>query len=511
MQIEEQIDNRQGKPQIFSNIQVLEELSSILETSLGPLGMDKFLISSKSQITTNDGATIVKNLGLEHPIAKLIQSVSVGQDEEAGDGTTSIILLTVEILKSLKDLLKRNDVTEIIDICDEILLKVLEILEENSLTFDESDRQEMLLEIAKTPLTSKILKNNKEYFATLVVKALQNNTELAIRPIKGGSFLDSFLFKGVIFEKCFTYAGYEQQPKKIDNAKILLTNVELEWKSERENAEVKLKSVEQYQKAVDAEWKIIRDKLDFARKCGANVVFSSSAIGDYATQYFAKYGIFCAGRVSDETIKNVIDFCGGRQLSSLNIDNMPQNKSFLARADFFEERQMGNLRYNFVASEKGSTIVLRGPGEDVLKEMERSMHDSITVVKKNMSADTALVTGGGSVEMLIGYSLKKHMKELQGKKIFVYQAVSDAFENFVAILAKNFGLDFLTILVNMREKIASGEKHFGIARNDDAIADMRLEGVFEPLNVKKNVFIGAFNAVKSILSIDSTVFLQNKR
>ncbi|KAM0677660.1 chaperonin-containing T-complex eta subunit Cct7 [Binucleata daphniae] len=518
MNIEQQIDNRQGISQILSNIKLLEKVATYLRTTLGPFGLDKLIVKGKKTLITNDGATIMKNMNFNHPAAKLMKSISMAQDEEVGDGTTSVVLLTVEILKSLEDLIKIDSIETINETLEDLLQICMKTLNENKINVPENAQEGYLQKMAKTALTSKILKHYKEDFANYVTSGLKENENLIIKKIKGGSIEDSFLFQGVAFEKCFTYAGYEQQPKKIMNPQVLLTNVELEWKSERENAEMRIKNVEEYQNIVDAEWKIIKDKLDFIVGTGAKVVLSSLVIGDYATQYFARFGIFCAGRVSSVDMNKIKECSGAKILSSLtkkvennNISDNVVNNNILGKFDMFEERQIGNVRYNFLLSSNSCTLILRGPGDEILNEMERSLNDAIIVVKKNMNKEMHVVTGGGSNEMAISIQIRKESKKEKTQKMFIYHAIAQAFENYVIILAKNFGKDSLAVLAKLRTKHNEGGKEYGVANNDALIADMNIDGVYEPYEAKKSIIVNAFNAVKTILMIDSTLMLQTNQ
>jgi len=366
-----------------------------------------------------------------------------------------------------------------------------------------------LIALAKTAITSKILKHDKDYFSNIIVNALEISKEPVIKTIKGGSFTDSSIFNGIVFEKCFTYAGYEQQPKKILNPKILLTNVELEWKSERENAEMRISNVEEYQKIVNAEWQIIKDKLDNIIKSGANVILSSSAIGDYATQYFARFDIFCAGRVHQSDINSILKSCNGTLVTNLNENLLEENQ--LIKIECFEEKQIGNKKYNFLEMKNASTIILRGPGDEILSEMERSVNDAKMIVKKNMGKKVKLVTGGGSTEIGLSISLRNFGYSDGTNKMFVYFAISEAFEKYVSTLANNFGIDAQLAISNLKSVHEKGMIYHGLVKNEEMVCDMRSNGVYEPLNLKRNILMTAFNAAKTILMIDSTILITKKK
>lgn len=513
MQVQEHIDNRQGKQQILSNIRLVNELASCLKTTLGPYGLDKAIVNGDYLTITNDGATIIKELNVQHPILKLLEHVCASQDDMIGDGTTTIFLLINEILTELKNSIERYDISLICETIDEVLKTCLEKLKDLSLSLMEIlgnnsgfNTNNGLILLSKTALTSKILNKEKDYFSQLVVESLKVCEDVNIKKINGGSITDSFAFKGVAFEKCFTYAGYEQQPKKIENVKIFLTNVELEWKSERANAELRIDGVQNYQDVVDAEWSIIKDKLDLIIKSGAKLVFSSSAIGDYATQYFARFGMFCSGRVSEKDMRQLEKVCGAKIVSSLNFENSREN--FLGLCTLFEERQMGDVRYNFVHNDAGSTIIIRGPGEEIMNEVERSLNDALMIVKKNMDKELELNTGGGSYEIELSLAIKKLAMSYSTEKMFVCLAISQAFENIVGILATNFGINSHDCIAKLINEHNSGNLFYGIKNSSELVGDMNVLCVFEPYSLKMNILKSAFEAVKVILMIDSTILVQ---
>jgi len=483
-------DARSGVAQMCANIEICDTIAATLASTLGPHGLDK-LFYGKKLLLTNDGATILENMSFKHPVAKMLASLSKSQDNEVGDGTTSVVLLTSYILNGLKPLLMEGfPASTIKKVLKEARISSIEKLRSLKIEFTE----ENLLKLAETSLNSKNVRNYKSHFAQLLVQGLSCEDDLQIQKIQGGSLKDSFLVDGVAFEKTFTYAGYEQQPKKIVNPKILCANIELEWKSERENAELKISSIEEYQKMVDSEWKIIKDKLDDIVQSGAKVVLSSLPIGDYATQYFAANGIFSAGRVKD--LDGIIKACGGKITSSTKFIS-------LGSCDLFEERQLGNVRYNYFESKaaKSHTLILRGPGNEVLDEVERAVHDAICVIRTTLK-HKQIVCGGGSTEM----ELSKHFRDVAfsvgNEEMFVYKAISKAFERIPSQLATNFGLDPILNLQNLR-KSHSENAYAGVSLT--GVEDMTAIGVFEPLEVKINMIKAAFNAAETVVKIDSTI------
>jgi T-complex protein 1 subunit eta len=483
-------DSRSGVAQIISNIEICNTISAFLSTTLGPYGLDK-LFYGKKTVMTNDGATILENMNFKHPVARMMAALSKSQDNEVGDGTTSVIILTTEILNCLKPLIKENYSIDLMKKClKELRKECIQKIEELKIEFS----RENLIKLAETCLNSKNVRNDKSHFAHILVEGLTVEDELHINKIQGGSLRDSLLVGGIAFEKTFTYAGYEQQPKKILNPKICCLNVELEWRSEKDNAEIRIESIGEYKNVVDAEWSIIKEKLDDIVDSGANVVLSALPIGDYATQYFARKGIFSAGRVHD--LDKIIKAFKGRIASSTKFIELSQ-------CDLFEERQLGKARYNYFEGKtaKSHTLILRGPGSEVLDEVERSVHDAICVIRTALKHKN-IVTGGGSVEMELSKMCRERSLNASDERMFIYRAVSKAFEKIPSQLAENFGLDSVSVLQNLRKAHSSNE-HAGVSLG--GVGDMKLTGVYEPLEVKKNMIKAALNAAEAILMIDSTI------
>ena len=280
--------------------------------------MDKLIFDGRKVTISNDGATIMKLLDIAHPAAKTLVDISMSQDAEVGDGTTSVVLIAGSILKQIKPFVEEGVHPQIIirNVRNAAKLAVDKVAE-LSVPYDTStpEGHQMLIKCASTALNSKLISGHQDLFSPMIVSAVKELDDanalddlrslVAIKKIAGGDVRQSFLVQGVAFKKTFSYAGFEQMTKKFTNPKILLLNVELELKSEKENAEVRITDPEQYQSIVDAEWQVIYDKLDSCVKCGANIVLSKLPIGDLATQYFADRGLFCAGRVEDSDLKRV--------------------------------------------------------------------------------------------------------------------------------------------------------------------------------------------------------------
>ncbi|KAI4290916.1 T-complex protein 1 subunit eta [Pancytospora philotis] len=486
-------DSRSGVAQVVSNIEICNSVSDLLATTLGPYGLDK-LFYGKKFIVTNDGATILENMEFKHPVARMLAALSKSQDSDVGDGTTSVVILSAAVLNALLPCIREKmPLDEIVAALRELRGLCLAHIRSLAVEFSEAN----LLRLAETCLSSKSVRNSRAHFARLLVDGLSGAGELHISKVPGGSLLDSELVGGVAFEKTFTYAGYDQQPKKIHSPKVCLLNVELEWKSERENAELRIESIGEYQRVVDAEWAIIKEKLDDVIGKGANVVLSSQPIGDYATQYFAARGVFSAGRVRN--LDEIARSLGGRISSYTKYAD-------LCGCDLFEERQLGKYRYNYFEGTgiRARTLLLRGPGADVLEEVERAVHDAVCVIQTALRG-RCLVTGGGSVEMQLSRACRDASRRLQGGKMLVFRAVAKAFERVPDQLARNFGLDAVAVMQRLRCAHAD-EPHSGISTG--GVCNMVEAGVYEPFEVKESLVKSCFNIAEAVLMINSTIMVK---
>jgi len=330
---------------------------------------------------------------------------------------------------------------------------------------------------------------------------------IGIKKEPGGSLGESFLvLDGVAFKKTFSYAGFEQQPKKFDNPKIICLNIELELKKEKENVEIRIEDPTAYQAIVDAEWSIIYEKLDNIVKSGAQIVLSRLAIGDLATQYFADRGLFCAGRVTDDDLRRVCKATGASVQTTVN--NV--TPAVLGVCKLFEERQVGSQRYNFFTGcdkAKTATIILRGGGVQFIDEAERSIHDAIMIVRRARK-HSAVVAGGGAIEMELSKYLREQSRTIQGKQQLITAAFAKALEIIPRQVAANAGFDSTDILNLLRQQHAKADdsgKWFGVDINNEGICDTYASFVWEPSLVRLNAITAATEAACLILSIDETV------
>ncbi|KAJ3157124.1 T-complex protein 1 subunit eta [Geranomyces variabilis] len=513
--LKEGTDTSQGKGQLLSNINACIAIADTIRTTLGPRGMDKLIVENNGGVTiSNDGATIMRLLDVVHPAGKALVDISRAQDAEVGDGTTSVTLFAAELLKEIKSYVDEGVAPQTIikgfrraSVLAVNKIKELAVTVERS---DEKEFRELLEKCASTSMSSKLIHSHKEFFTKMVVDAVMhldqedlNERMIGIKKVPGGAMQDSLLIDGVAFKKTFSYAGFEQQPKAFTNPPILSLNVELELKAEKDNAEVRIEDVKEYQAIVDAEWSIIYDKLEKIVQTGAKVVLSKLPIGDLATQYFADRDIFCAGRVANEDLIRTVKAVGGTIQTSVN-DIKPQH---LGSCEFFEERQIGGERYNLFKGcpqAKTCTLVLRGGAEQFIAEVERSLHDAIMIVRRAIT-HKSVVAGGGAAEMEISRYLREYSRTVEGKQQMVIAAFAKAFEVIPRQLCDNAGFDATDILNKLRQKHAQGGTWFGVDMETEGIADNYLGFVWEPALVKTNMISAATEAACLILSVDETV------
>lgn len=512
--LKEGTDASQGRGQIISNINACIAIQETLKPTLGPLGSDILIVSSNQKTTiSNDGATILKLLDVVHPAAKTLVDISRAQDAEVGDGTTSVTILAGELMKEAKPFLEEGISSHLIM---KGYRKAVKLATEkiNELAVDVSkenqNTRELLERCARTAMSSKLIYKNADFFVKMCVDAVLaldrsdlDDRLIGIKKIAGGSMEDSMFVNGVAFKKTFSYAGFEQQPKKFTNPKILSLNVELELKAEKDNAEVRVEHVEDYQAIVDAEWQIILDKLKQIEETGANIVLSKLPIGDLATQYFADRNIFCAGRVSSDDMERVIKAVGG-SIQSTTTDIKPE---YLGTCDLFEEIQIGSERYNLFKGcpkAKTCTLLLRGGAEQVIAEVERSLHDAIMIIKRALQ-NKVVVAGGGAIEMEISKYLRDYSKSVAGKQQLIINAFARALEVIPRQLCENAGFDGIEILNKLRLAHSKGEKWYGVDFETESIGDNFSKFVWEPALVKINALNSATEATNLILSVDETI------
>ncbi|RMJ26647.1 t-complex protein 1 [Aspergillus sp. HF37] len=517
--LKEGTDASQGKGQIVSNINACIAVHSTIKSTLGPYGGDLLLVDENGRQTiTNDGATVMKLLDIVHPAARILTDIARSQDAEVGDGTTSVVVLAGEMLKEVRELVEQGVSSQTIikglrrasamavNKAKEIAVDMID-----TSTGSGEKNAETLRRLAGTAMSSKLIKRHADFFTKMVVDAVLsldqeylNEKLIGVKRVTGGGLQDSLFVDGVAFKKTFSYAGFEQQPKSFKNPKIVCLNVELELKSEKDNAEVRIEQVSEYQAIVDAEWQIIFNKLEALYKTGAKVVLSKLPIGDLATQFFADRDIFCAGRVSSDDMDRVCQATGAATQSTCS----DIQERHLGTCGSFEERQIGGERFNLFSEcpeARTCTLVLRGGAEQFIAEAERSLHDAIMIVKRALR-HTTIVAGGGACEM----ELSSHMhqfadRDVPHKQQAAVKAFAKALEVIPRQLCDNAGFDATDILNRLRVEHRKGNTWAGVDFDHEGVRDNMAAFVWEPSLVKVNAIQAAVEAACLILSVDETI------
>ena len=502
-----------GREAQNNNIMAAKAVAAAVRTTLGPKGMDKMLVDSLGDIViTNDGATILKEMDIEHPAAKMIVEVAKTQDDEVGDGTTTAAVLAGEFLKNAEELLEQGvHPTVIANGYRLASIKAREILQTLAKPVSMNDR-DLLLKIAATAMTGKATEASRDVFANLAVNAVlavvdteDGKKTVDVEDIKvekkvGGSVEASELIEGMVIDK---ERAHTNMPKKVSDAKILLLNEALEIKKTEVDAEISIKSPDQLQSFLDQEEQMLHDMVNKIIDNGANVVFVQKGIDDIAQHYLAKAGIYAARRVKKSDMDKLARATGAKILTSLK----DINESDLGKAGLVEEKKIGDEAMTYVTechNPKSVSIILRGGTEHVADEAERALHDALRVVGVAIEDET-LVAGGGSPEIELALRLKEYSATLTGREQLAVAKFAEALEVIPRSLAENAGLDPINMLVEMRSQHEKGNKTAGLNVFTGKVVDMWEEGVVEPYRVKIQAISSATEAATMILRIDDVL------
>ncbi len=495
------------------NIMAARVIAEAVRSTLGPKGMDKMLVDSLGDVViTNDGVTILKEIDVEHPAAKMVIEVAKTQDNEVGDGTTTAVVLAGELLKRAEELLDQDIHPTVIARGYRLAAaKALEILDGIAIKIDVED-EEILKRIAATAITGKHSEFAIEHLSKLVVEAVKRVAEktdsgykvdednIKIEKRQGGSVADTQLVDGIVIDKEVVHAG---MPKRIKNAKIAVLKAALEVKETETDAEIRITDPEQLQKFIEQEEMMIREMVDKIASTGANVVFCQKGIDDLAQYYLAKAGILAVRRVKQSDIEKIAKATGAKILTDLR-DIKPED---LGEADLVEERKVGDENMVFIEgckNPKAVTILVRGGTEHVVDEVERSLTDAIKVVKAALE-DGKVVAGGGAPEIEVSLKLREWAPTLGGREQLAAEAFAAALEVIPRALAENSGLDPIDILVELKRAHEEGKVTYGVDVFEGKVTDMKEKGVLEPLRVKKQAISSATEVAIMILRIDDVI------
>ncbi|MCX8178983.1 MAG: TCP-1/cpn60 chaperonin family protein [Candidatus Aenigmarchaeota archaeon] len=502
-----------GKTAQENNIAAAKAVADAVRTTLGPKGMDKMLVDSIGDIViTNDGVTILEEMEIEHPAAKMLVEVAKTQNEEVGDGTTTAAVIAGELLRKAGDLLDQDiHPTVIIRGYSLALKRSIEILEKMAKPISINDK-EMLIKIARTSMSGKSGYGNLDKVADLVVEAVSMVAEtkngkvnIDTQNIKrekkqGGSSQDTELIKGVIIDKEVVHPG---MPKQVKDAKIALVDAALEVKETETDAQIQITDPLKLQAFIEQEEKLLRDMVEKIAKSGANVLFCQKGIDDAAQHYLAKKGILAARRVKKSDMEALAKATGGRIVTSL--DDLEAKD--LGYAKLVEEQKIGDEQMVFVRdckNPKAVSILVRGGTEHVVDEVDRAIEDAIGAVSSAIELGK-IVPGGGAPEAEVAKGLKKYAETLKGREQLAVNAFADAMEIIPRSLAENAGLDPIDTLVALRAEHEHGNIQMGVNVFDGGVMDMLKEGVIEPLKVKTQALKSAAEAAEMILRIDDVI------
>ncbi len=510
--LKEGTTREKGKGAASNNVAAAKAIADAVRSTLGPRGMDKMLVDSMGDVViTNDGVTILKEVDVAHPAAKMLVEVAKTQDQQCGDGTTTAVILAGEFLKNAEGLLDQNvHPTVIVGGYRLAEQKAHEILEKISEKISRNDK-EKLKKIATTAMMSKSASSSKDIFADIIVKAVMSITEetngrvtadtdhIQIVKKHGGAISDTELIEGIIVDKERVHAN---MPKIVKNAKVALVDSAFEIKKTEVDAKINVTDPKKLQMFLAEEENILKRMVEKIKRAGANVLFCQKGIDDLAQHYLAKNDIYAVRRVKKSDIEKLARATGAKIVTRL--DDL--GSSDLGKAGAVEERKIADDNMTFVTkckSPKAVSILIRGGTEHVVDEIERSLHDALSVVSVGIE-DGKTVTGAGATAMEIADGLRDYAATVGGREQMAIDAFANAVEIVPRTLAENAGMDPIDTIIDLRKAHKGGKKHVGVDVLNGKINDMH-DTVIEPIRVSKQELESATDAAMMILRIDDVI------
>jgi len=511
--LKEGTTREKGKGAQSNNIAAAIAISDAVKSTLGPKGMDKMLVDSMGDVVvTNDGATILKEIDIEHPAAKMIVEVAKSQDQECGDGTTTAVILTGELLKAAGELIDQKIHPTVINSGFKMASdKALEIIKNIALSVKKEDK-ESLKKIAITAMSSKGSTTSKENLADIIVDAVSSIIEtingrsivdidnIQIQKHHGGTIEDTNIIKGIILDKERVNEG---MPRLIKNAKIALVNSAFEVRKTEVDAKIQIQDPSQLQAFLDEEEIMLKKMVEKIKKSSANVLICQKGIDDLAQHYLSKENIYAIRRAKESDMEKLAKATGGRIIT--NLDDITSED--LGYAGIVEETKIGDDKYTFVKkckNPKAVSILIRGSTEHVVDELERAIHDSLFVVKVAIE-DEKMTIGGGSTAAEISMGLRDYAPRVGGREQMAIEAYAKAIEIVPKTLAENAGYDPIDIMLEIRSAHKKGNKYAGINIASGKIDDMYKNNVYEPLRVGIQEIQASTEAATMILRIDDVI------
>lgn len=504
-----------GKEAQRNNFVAAKLIAEMVKTCLGPRGMDKMLVDTLGDVTiTNDGATILKEMDVQHPAAKMMVEVAKSVDNEVGDGTTSSVVFAGALLEKAEELVNKDvHPSVIVDGYTAAAERALELLDKIGIKIDVNDRN-VLTNIARTSMYSKLVSDDSPTLAKMVVDAARQVAEsvddgkklrvdldnIKVEKKPGTSIRDSKLVKGIVLDKEVVHAG---MPKKIEKAKIALINSALEIEKTEMSAEIRINDPQQMQMFLEEENRMLKAMVDKIKGVDANVVLCQKGIDDLAQHYLAKEDILAVRRVKESDMTKLSKATGARIVN--NLDDFTSKD--LGLADLVEERKVETDKWVFIEgckNPKAVSILVRGGSQRVVDEADRSIHDALMVVKDVLENPFA-VAGGGAPEAFVANELRQWSGHMEGRAQFAVQKFADALDTIPLSLAVNAGMDPIDTMTDLRAKQSKGSKWTGIDARNAKLSDMSKLDIVEPLSVKEQIIKSATEVASMILRIDDVI------
>ena len=502
-----------GKDAQKNNITAAKLIAEVVRSSLGPRGMDKMLVDSLGDVTvTNDGATILKEIDVQHPAAKMMVEVAKSVDNEVGDGTTSAVVLAGALIEKAEQLISKGvHPTIIVDGYRKSATKVIEIFNNMAQKVSNNDK-EQLIKIAKTSMQTKLVSKDSEALSELVVNAIlqvsdqsDSGFKVDIDDVKvekkaGGSLRDTRMIRGIVLDKEVVHGG---MPKRIEKGKIALINSALEIEKTEFDAKINISSPDQMKMFLEEENKMLKGMVDKIIGIGANVVVCQKGIDDIAQHYLAKANILTVRRVKESDMTKLSRATGASIVT--NIEDLTAKD--LGFADLVEERKVETDKWVFIEGckhPKSVTVLIRGGSQRVVDEADRSIHDAL-MVTKDVIEKPLIVAGGGAPEAYAASKIRDWVSTLTGREQLAAEKYAESLEIIPLTLAQNAGMDPIDAMTDLRAKQSRGSKWTGIDVRSAKIADISKLEILEPLSVKEQIIKSATEAASMILRIDDVI------
>lgn len=511
--LKEGASQTKGRDAQKNNIAAAKLIAEVVRSSLGPRGMDKMLVDGLGDVTiTNDGATILKEIDVQHPAAKMMVEISKATDNEVGDGTSSVVVLAGALIEKAEELINKDvHPTIIVDGYRKSALKSIEIFNQIAQKIDAGNKAE-LIRIARTSMQTKLVSKESDELSQVVVNAALQVSEpresgfsvdiddVKVEKKAGGSLRDTKLIKGIVLDKEVVHGG---MPKRVEKAKIALVNSALEIEKTEFDAKINISSPDQMKMFLEEENRMLKSMVDKIISSGANVAICQKGIDDVAQHYLAKSNVLSVRRVKESDMTKLARATGARIVN--NLEDLGTKD--LGSADLVEERKVETDKWVFIEGckhPKAVTILIRGGSQRVVDEADRSLHDAL-MVTKDVIERPFIVAGGGSPESYVAGKLREWSSTLSGREQLAADKFAESLEVIPLALAENAGMDPIDTLTELRSKQAKGSKWSGIDARSAKIVDMSKLDIVEPLSVKEQIIKSATEVASMILRIDDVI------